>query len=367
MREITPRDWADWPTRDQLVGLSRKADGLFHYAATALQWIEGQIDKENEYCRPWVFDRLTQMGGLDHLGDLYKLILTSFEDIDHPARHELRRKERLWGFRHILGTILVLHEPLTIHQIIDLLADIQKLDVKHVVQQFRSVLVPGMTTSLEEATPQMHKSFRDYILNSAPTGFRIRTGDAHFVTARSCLEVIVEAESHSDTHLRYSVQHWHLHLRQAVEEGATCEDERMWELVGEIVGKPVVGIWAQDWMDAFVNVAAAGWGLLKEVRAFPPSSVLVSLTLPSLLVPRKCVLFLHHLCWSLSLCLAVSSLECTYFSTIVRPAFPFITNNVFCLKPYRRIWDDGLFPTWDHHQSLSLPMASTHFVSGDKI
>ncbi|KAJ7314161.1 hypothetical protein DFH08DRAFT_716982, partial [Mycena albidolilacea] len=39
MKEITPRNWDDWPTRKQLEQLSGKANGLFHYAATALQWI----------------------------------------------------------------------------------------------------------------------------------------------------------------------------------------------------------------------------------------------------------------------------------------------------------------------------------------
>jgi hypothetical protein len=268
MKEITPRDWDGWPPKNQLLKLSGKADGLFHYAATALQWIKDQIREHNESCRPWVFDRLTQMGGLDQLEDLYKLILTSFENIDRPARIEQLREDRLRGFQHVIGTILVLHEPLTIGQIIALLADIQKhkFDVKHFLQQFRSVLIPGMTASFEEATPQMHKSFRDYILNSAPDGFRILTGDAHFVTARSCLEVIVKAGSRSDIDWKYSVWHWHRHLRKAVEEGTTCEDKRMWDLFGQMVERAVVNIWAQSSMDVFFDLATAGWGWLLKVR-----------------------------------------------------------------------------------------------------
>ncbi|KAJ7465633.1 hypothetical protein FB451DRAFT_1041453 [Mycena latifolia] len=354
MKEITPRDWADWPTWDQLFGLSRKADGLFHYAATALQWIEAQIGKENESCRPWVFDKLTQMGGLDQLEGLYKLILTSFEDIDPPAQHALRvrRGERLCGFQHVIGTILVLHKPLTIRQIIALSADIQKnkFDVKHFLQQFRSVLIPGMTASFEEATPQMHKSFREYIMNAAPLEFRILAGDAHFVTARSCLEVIVKAESQSNIIWEYSVQHWHRHLRQAVEEGATCEDERMWNLFGWMVEKAVVDGWSGNLMDVFVDVAAAGWGLLKrdtnKHRMERISSILTKAkvrgrpTLNGTMCTSLC-----HLCWSRLLCL-------TFL-----PSVPFITTNFFSLKPYQSIWDHGLLQTWDHHQSPSLPVA----------
>ncbi|KAJ7755272.1 hypothetical protein B0H14DRAFT_3512390 [Mycena olivaceomarginata] len=98
------------------------------------------------------------------------------------------------AFQHVIGTILVLDEPLTILQIIALLADVpeDEFDVTNFLQQFRSVLIPGTTTSFEEATPQMHKSFRDYIMDGpAPEEFRILTGHAHFVTARSCLEIIV--------------------------------------------------------------------------------------------------------------------------------------------------------------------------------
>ncbi|KAJ7238953.1 P-loop containing nucleoside triphosphate hydrolase protein [Mycena rebaudengoi] len=268
MGEITPRDWIGWPTLDKLLELSRKADGLFHYAATALQWIKEQIRKHNKSCQPWVFDRLTQMRGLDPLKDLYKLILTSFEDISQPAEDVLLRADRLRGFQHVIGTILVLYKPLTIHQIIALLADIPvaKLDVAYFLQQFRSVLLPGMTVSFKEATPQMHKSFRDYIMNAAPTEFRILTGDAHFVTARSCLEVIVKARSGSDIGVKYAVEYWHQHLRaavKAVEEGSIWEDERMWNLIGQMVEKAVIEIWAKTLTGLFTNVAAAGWGLLK--------------------------------------------------------------------------------------------------------
>ncbi|KAJ7465613.1 hypothetical protein FB451DRAFT_1041444 [Mycena latifolia] len=344
MKEITPRDWADWPTRDQLVGLSRKADGLFHYAATALQWIEAQIDKENESCLPWVFDKLTQMGGLDQLEGLYKLILTSFEDSDPPAQHALRvrRGERLCGFQHVIGTILVLHKPLTIRQIIALLADIQKnkFDVKHFLQQFRSVLIPGMTASFEEATPQMHKSFRDYMMNAAPPEFRILAGEAHFVTARSCLEVIVRAGSRqSNIVWEYSGQHWHRHLRRAVEEGATCDDERMWNLCGRMVEKAVVDVWAENLMDVFVNVAAAGWGLLKRDTDKHSMKIRMKI-ISSILTKAKSDLFLSSV-----------------VIQIVRPSVPFITINFFCLKPYQSIWVHGLLQTWDHHQSPSPPVA----------
>ncbi|KAF7342455.1 hypothetical protein MVEN_01834700 [Mycena venus] len=331
MKEITPRDWDGWPTRDQLLQLSTKADGLFHYAATALQWINEQVHKRGKACRKEVFEKFAQLG-IGQLQDLYRLILTSFENIDGPAQDADWRASQLQGFQHVIGTILVLYEPLTICQIIALLADIPEdnFDVKNFLQQFRSVLIPGITTLFEDATSQMHKSFRDYIMDvHAPAGFHILTGHAHFVTARSCLEVIAKPRSQSDVVVEYSVGHWYKHLRKAVEGTTTWEDEKMWTLFGQMVEETVISIWAAtDLLDLFVDVAAAGWGLLKqhanedkmqrisniltktkEVGAVPPWPMLVLLTFSCLLVSSSMwVLFPYHPCWSCSLFLAFWSL-----------------------------------------------------------
>jgi hypothetical protein len=148
--------------------------------------------------------------GIGQLEDLYRLILTSFENIDDPAPDTDLRVNQLHGFQHVIGTILVLEKPLTICQITALLAGIPKddFDVKNFMQQMCSVLIPGTTTSFEGATPQIHKSFRDYITDGhAPAEFCVLTGHAHFVTARSCLEVIIKAGSQSDIVVEYSVQH----------------------------------------------------------------------------------------------------------------------------------------------------------------
>jgi hypothetical protein len=97
--------------------------------------------------RKQVFEKFTQMG-IGQLEDLYRLILMSFEDIDGSAQDADWRASQLWGFRHVIGTILVLNEPLTIRQIVALLANIPEdnFDVANFLQQFHSVLIPGMIT-----------------------------------------------------------------------------------------------------------------------------------------------------------------------------------------------------------------------------
>jgi hypothetical protein len=59
------------------------------------------------------------------------------------------------------------------------------------------------------------------------------TRNAHFVTARSCLEMISRAGSQDVR--SYAITYWHRHLRQAVEKGHECKDDRLWELLAGIV------------------------------------------------------------------------------------------------------------------------------------
>ena len=257
-------DWQGWLDPDHLRRLSEKANGHFHYAAAALQWIELRIDEDGPACRGSIFERFSE-DGLDELNDLYKLVLTSWEDVSKPAKDNNRRDTRLDGFRHVMGTILALEKPLLIHEIIALLSDIpkDKFDVTYFLQQMRSVLIPGTTTSFDYATPQMHKSFRDYIMSEqAPPEFRILIGDAHFMVARSCLDIIVKAGSQGDNGNKYAVAYWHRHFCEA---GVRCDDERMWMLLGEMLNEGVVGVWTRNrsWRDMFVCVASTGWKLLK--------------------------------------------------------------------------------------------------------
>ena len=229
MKEMTPNepDWHNWPNSDQLERLLNNANGLFHYAATALKWIEERISKDGTACRESVFERFSE-DGLDELEGLYRLILTSWEDVDNPTKDNDRRAHQLAGFQHVMGTILVLRKPLLIHEIIALLSDIpsNEFDVNNFLQQMRSVSIPDTTTLFCEATPQVHKSFRDYIMSErAPPGFRILTGDAHFKTARSCLDMIVKSGSQRGIEDEYAVMNWYRHLEEAAREGAISVDD----------------------------------------------------------------------------------------------------------------------------------------------
>ncbi|KAJ7197822.1 hypothetical protein GGX14DRAFT_536832 [Mycena pura] len=354
MEKIIPPDWKPWPPFEQLETLCKNADGLFHYAVTALGWIEQQIENRGTACQDWVMKGLTQEGGLNLLDTLYRVILTSWEGITEnsderttPAQ-KLRHKNRLCGFQHVIGTILVLQKPLTIAQITALLADIprENFDVKIFLKQFHSVLVPGTTAIFEDATPQMHKSFRDYIMDErAPTEFRILTGHAHFLTARSCLGVIVNSGSQPTVAVEYSVAHWYEHLRKAVEgkvEGDSnfWDEGGIWDLFKRMKEDTVVDVWKPRALAVFRDVAAAGWKLLQRVRVFPLSTVLASLTVPLRAFP------LSHLLALLTTPRLLISSKCEVC------AFP-LSHILASLTPYPDIWENGLLETWKQkHQTL---------------
>ena len=265
MEEIRPDepDWRDWPDPDQLQRLSDKANGLFHYAATALQWIEQCIRDDGMACRESVFQRFSE-DGLKELDGLYELILTSW--YERPKANDGRATRRD-GFQHVMGTILVLRKPLIIDEIIALLSNIpkDKFDVKLFLQQMRSVLIPGTTILFLNATPQMHKSFRDYIMGRAPPDFRILTQDAEFKIARSCLDNIVKAGSGCCNISKYAVTHWYEHLQEAMLKEAGSDDKTMWKLLGEMANEGVVGVWMREesMRDIVLSVAATGYWLLK--------------------------------------------------------------------------------------------------------
>ncbi|KAJ7831685.1 hypothetical protein B0H14DRAFT_1180397, partial [Mycena olivaceomarginata] len=261
MKIITPANWEGWPTAEQVSELSRAADGLFHYAATALQWIKEQIRKDGKRCRSRIFSQFTQMG-IGQLEDLYRLVLTSFEDIDDQEPLDMqRRDDQLRGFKHVIGTILVLEEPLTIQQIIMLLARYTGGEVRcHPL----STAIPQCLDSRARLHhsrmqyPRLHKSFRDYIVGDhVPVEFRVGVGPAHLVAANSCLGVIVKEASP-----KYC-QYWHHHLRKAIEEGAT-HDGGVWKLVRQMVEEVDAEVWAEDAWNVFLNVATAAWELLEK-------------------------------------------------------------------------------------------------------
>ncbi|KAJ7870500.1 hypothetical protein B0H14DRAFT_2726069, partial [Mycena olivaceomarginata] len=71
-----------------------------------------------------------------------------------------------------------------------------------------------------------------------------------------------------------------------------------------------------------------------HVRAFPPSPMFVLLTFSRLLVSSECVLF--------PISTSYPYPDCKTFHS-----FHYYPHHLFCLQPYREIWNEGLLQAWD--------------------
>lgn len=160
---VAEMGWKNWPSLEQLKMLSDSASDHFFYAASALQWIEQQIQMDGAACQSSVF---TDFGteGLHSLDSLYHHSLMTWENLDLvvTGRRADMRRNRLKHFRHVMGMILVLQKPFTVPEIAELLSDIpsDEFNVEHFLQPMRSVLVESTTTLWEEATPRIHPAFQ---------------------------------------------------------------------------------------------------------------------------------------------------------------------------------------------------------------
>jgi len=259
-----------WPTDDQVKTLSDKADGLFQYAQTAIEWIGGRI-AANEMSREDVFDDIQRLGVGGKVDELYDHIVDRWRKIgiDEKARGGRKLKQdqdqskRLERFRQIIGLLVVLRQPFCIRDLIELLK-INDFGVAQFFEQMRSVLIPGTDSSIQDVVPRMHKSFRDYIRrDDLPEDFRINENQAHLFAAQVCLRVVVKARD-SGRVFDYACNQWWRHLEQAC-GNELVRDKEISHLLEELQKTSVFKGWCNktnSW-NAFGVLAKVGWTCMK--------------------------------------------------------------------------------------------------------
>src|SRR5260370_37408615 len=126
--------------------LAARADGLFHYAATAVAWIKQRVEDHGKAAKERVFDEVPQLG-VGELEKLYDLILETWLAGDTGEEHSAddpMRATRLKYFSCIIGCIVVRQEPLSIRDITSILnIPENEFDIENFFQQIRTVLLLG--------------------------------------------------------------------------------------------------------------------------------------------------------------------------------------------------------------------------------
>jgi WD40 repeat protein len=222
-----------WPGDQPLQELCNQASGLFIWAVTAAQYIETEIEESGaEHLDDILTDLNTK--GMDDINTLYGAVL----------RRTCRGEAGDWvveRFRRIVGSIVVLQEPLCLAGFKHLLnlrknAGSNPVDIEHFFRRLRTVLVAGTEVIDDKIVPRLHKSFFDFITSERAGHFRVNEATSHGEIAVQCFRQLTSvrplvgrignaADSTAETpynstqfgdylpaQVRYACQFWSSHL-----------------------------------------------------------------------------------------------------------------------------------------------------------
>ena len=178
----------DWPNSSDIEALCKKADGFFIYASTAVKFVASETSSLSD--RLSLITSLPQSTigeGKSGVDQLYTQILQqAFSDV-HPGN-----SQRYHQFQTVVGTVLLLFNPLSIKELSDLL-DCSLLYIQSATRSLHSLLlVPG---SIEEPIQIFHKSFPDFLMDPnccEDEKFVIEPAACHAAILLACLKFMEE-------------------------------------------------------------------------------------------------------------------------------------------------------------------------------
>lgn len=238
----------DWISEADIARLSRKADGLFIYAATTCRLLETKDLSESSDESPQEVLDLILNDEKNHetpqqrVDDIYSKVL-SFQRLSLPTESS-RRKVFTWT-KKMLGFIVVFFEPVSASSLADFLP-LEKSELTKYLRRLHAVIaIPE-----EENAPLsvMHLSFRDFLLSKERAGqlfydlsreerlsWWVQESSMHLAVLERCLAIMSEqlredicklvlpgqliseidpkhVESHISPALQYACCYWVRHL-----------------------------------------------------------------------------------------------------------------------------------------------------------
>ena len=195
MQDVTP----PWPSESDLNTLVAMSDGSFLFATTLINLINSRDGLPQDNLRMV----LTAEGGLD---PLYLQILA-----DAPRDN---------NFDRVIGTVMLLKEPIPIVILAHLLR-LRPEDIVQTSQGLQSILmIPGDDN---DAIQLFHASLRDFLISPARShDFFINPQDRHLLIAADCLRVLAARPTddffYGDREM-YACLNWCHHFEQGVTNG----------------------------------------------------------------------------------------------------------------------------------------------------
>jgi hypothetical protein len=175
-----------WPADEEMEKLLRRSGKLFIYAATAVKFIDNGWSPKRAlatFLSANTSDSQTSHAALDAV---YRKIV---EPIGNLAGGN-RTNEMVAFFRRVVGTVVVLQQPLTKRAIGHLL-DEDVDDVNSILRPLNSVFDAGLSD--DHPIRPFHLSFPDFITSRERCGddrFYVQIEEAHLSLATQCLRVM---------------------------------------------------------------------------------------------------------------------------------------------------------------------------------
>ncbi|BDD57631.1 hypothetical protein MAP00_002978 [Monascus purpureus] len=191
----------DWPIPEEIQRLVDKSSGLFIWAATACRYIRQGRNNAEERLSMVLNTRIHDSGPEKELDAIYTMVLMN----SVPENFSNEEKEKLYvRLGHLLGSVVILFAPLSIHAL-HMLLDISVNQIKRTVIDLHSILhVP-----LEENNELRlhHPSFRDYLVNPTRCGLenlQVSEKGAHRRLLLDCLRLMTATLKENICDLDYS-------------------------------------------------------------------------------------------------------------------------------------------------------------------
>lgn len=178
----------DWPSLSDVEVLCEKAAGFFIYAATVVKFIDSDIDPPSERLSLITSPlQSTVVEGRFGVDQLYAKIL-------EQAFSEVRagNSQTYLRFRAVVGAVLLIHNPLPIKALSDLLG-YSTLHIHSTIRSLHSLLL--IPESSEDPIQTFHKSFPDFLTDPErceDKRFFIEPAVQHTKILLSCLTLMRE-------------------------------------------------------------------------------------------------------------------------------------------------------------------------------
>lgn len=153
-----------WPEQSKLSTLIAKAEGLFIFAETACRYIDGSpqvdpVERFEQICSSTSKNQLMT----EELDQMYTIVLQSSVKGKYTEEERQRINSR---FQRVVGSIVVLLNPLSIPELFKLICDAQlsvQYQLENALEPFHAVL--DIPEDIDRSVQPLHLSFRDFLLD----------------------------------------------------------------------------------------------------------------------------------------------------------------------------------------------------------